>query len=111
MYKHWSEIFGNFVTASEVIREAESGNMDLATFLHETYAEMYPNDARPNFDRLAAEITTEANKYSLAIFEVIEGSDEWPLIDTLTGETPEACTAKAERKYGSNNGYHWTYPY
>lgn len=46
----------------------------------------------------------------LDIYQPVEGQDDWPLIDTLEAETPEAVIELAERVYGSND-YHWTNPY
>jgi hypothetical protein len=47
----------------------------------------------------------------LDIYQVIEGTDNWPLIDTLEASTKEKLFDQAESKYGSNNNYHWTNPY
>lgn len=48
--------------------------------------------------------------YKLDIYEVIDGTDNWPLIDTIHGETAEECIEMAELEYGSNNEYHWINP-
>ncbi len=47
----------------------------------------------------------------LNIYEVIDGTDKWPLIETIEAETSEECIDIAETKYGSDNEYHWTNPY
>ncbi len=50
--------------------------------------------------------------YKLDIYKVVDGTDNWPVIDTIEGDTPEACIEKAELEYGSNGEhYHWTNPY
>ena len=51
--------------------------------------------------------------YRLNIYRVIDGTDNWPLIDVVEGETPEECIEKAEEKYGYGGGdeYHWANPY
>jgi hypothetical protein len=46
--------------------------------------------------------------YKLDVYKVIDGTDDWPLIDTIYGNSPEECEEKAEDKYGPNpDGYHW----
>jgi hypothetical protein len=49
--------------------------------------------------------------FKLDIYEVVDGTDNWPLIDTVYGETEAECIENAEAKYGPNaDGYHWTNP-
>ncbi|MBX3004581.1 MAG: hypothetical protein KF821_01990 [Anaerolineales bacterium] len=52
----------------------------------------------------------EQREYKLDVYQVIDGTDNWPLVDTITGSSPEECLDAAEGKYGSNNEYHWTNP-
>jgi hypothetical protein len=44
--------------------------------------------------------------YYLKIYQVIDGADNWPLIDTIEAETEQECIDEAERMYNSDN-YHW----
>jgi hypothetical protein len=46
----------------------------------------------------------------LDIYKVIEGTDEWPLIDTIEADTAKECIEIAESRYGQDE-YHWTNPY
>ena len=46
----------------------------------------------------------------LKIYKVIDGHDDWPLVEILEGETDDEVIALAEEKYGSDQ-YHWTNPY
>jgi hypothetical protein len=54
---------------------------------------------------------TENKEYALKIYKVIDGTDDWPIIDIITGTSEQDCIDQAEQKYGSNNDYHWTNPY
>jgi hypothetical protein len=48
----------------------------------------------------------------LDIYKVVDGTDNWPLIETIEADTAEACIDKAEEEYGPNSDdYHWTTPY
>ena len=47
----------------------------------------------------------------LDIYTVIEGTDNWPLIETLEANTDQQVLELAETLYGSNEAYHWTNPY
>lgn len=46
--------------------------------------------------------------YKLLIFKYVNG--EWVNVATIYGETDDDCLDQAEREYGSNNEYHWSYP-
>lgn len=47
--------------------------------------------------------------WKMEVYQVIEGSDDWPLIDTVYGATKKECEEKAEEKYGANaDDKHWT---
>ncbi len=48
----------------------------------------------------------------LDIYQVIDNTDNWPLIETIEADTEDECIDKAEAEYGFNSGdYHWTNPY
>jgi len=47
--------------------------------------------------------------YKMTIYRVIEGSDDWPVVDIITGDTWVECIHKAERLYNQDE-YHWTTP-
>lgn len=47
----------------------------------------------------------------LDIYKVIDGKDDWPLVETLLGETNEEVLHLADMKYGLSEKYHWTNPY
>jgi hypothetical protein len=46
----------------------------------------------------------------LDIYKVVEGTDNWPKIDTIEADTAEECISQAEDKYNQDD-YHWTNPY
>ena len=46
---------------------------------------------------------------NLEIYKVIEGTDNWPLVDTIVKETAEECLAEADLIYAGDD-YHWTNP-
>ncbi len=48
--------------------------------------------------------------FKLDIYEIIDGSDDWPLVDTLEAKTEEDVLTEAGDLYGEDN-YHWTNPY
>ncbi len=67
----------------------------------------YPvTEYRFTFHKLNKEITKM--NYKLDIYKVIDGTDDWPIVDTIHGETPDDCDEMAESQYGSNDEYHWT---
>ncbi len=47
--------------------------------------------------------------YKLDIYQIIDGSDDWPKIDTVYGNTEQTCLDYALRKYGQEE-FHWTNP-
>lgn len=42
----------------------------------------------------------------LKIYKVIDGQDNWPLVDIITAENQEEATDKAIYEYGQDE-YHW----
>jgi hypothetical protein len=48
-------------------------------------------------------------EYRLEVYRVVEGSDLWPLVETIVACDPKDCIAEAERKYNQDE-YHWTNP-
>lgn len=64
------------------------------------------NEAR-FYENPEEELTYE---YKLEVYEVIDGTDNWPLVKTIIACSPQACIDEAERDFGSNNEYHWTNP-
>ena len=46
----------------------------------------------------------------LDIYEVVGGTDEWPLVETIEAETVKECIDRAEESYDQDK-YHWTNPY
>lgn len=53
---------------------------------------------------------TDKIKFELEVYEVIVGTDNWPLVETIEGTSEEDCLNKASSKYDQEN-YHWTNPY
>lgn len=48
----------------------------------------------------------------LDIYRVIEGTDNWPLIETIEAETDQECIEIAEERYDYNdNTIHYVNPY
>jgi hypothetical protein len=48
----------------------------------------------------------------LDIYKIIDGTDKWPLIETIEAETEEEIFDIVDEKYGPNaDEYHWTNPY
>ena len=48
--------------------------------------------------------------YKLNIYQVVEGSDEWPLVETITAKTSDDCIAQAEMEYDTDQ-YSWSNPF
>lgn len=48
-------------------------------------------------------------KLSLPVFEVIEGTDDWPQAGIVYGNTEAECQEKAQTKYNQDE-YHWANP-
>lgn len=44
----------------------------------------------------------------LKIYEIIEGTDDWPQIDEIECENEKDCYETAEANYGSDGNYHFT---
>lgn len=57
-------------------------------------------------DNLANDL---AREYKLAVYRIIDGTDQWPLVETIVACDPADCIADAERKYNQDE-YHWSYP-
>jgi hypothetical protein len=49
-------------------------------------------------------------EYILKVYKVIDGSDNWPLVETIVACDPDDCITEAEKKYGQDDEYHWTMP-
>lgn len=48
--------------------------------------------------------------FKLDIYKVIEGTDDWPFVETIEAKTEKECFELAEEQYGQDD-YHWTNPY
>lgn len=46
----------------------------------------------------------------LDIYRVIDGTDDWPLVDTIVARDADLCISLAEINYSSDS-FHWTNPY
>lgn len=104
MSKHWSEIFGNYVSAAELVNEVKNSGLDMETWLHETYCEMYPNDPRPNFSALSKQVVSEwAEKVARDAVAAADG-DGTPVEDStvvwLNGDGSYSVTDNGEEVGG-----------
>lgn len=64
---HWSDVFGNLVTAQEIVDAAHEAGLSLANYLRQAYYEIgrespragYDAEHAPDFEALAAQIERE----------------------------------------------------
>ena len=56
-------------------------------------------------NRLAL-ILEEENNMKLDIYKVVDGTDQWPLVEIIEANTEAECIEIAENKYGQDE-YHW----
>jgi len=64
---HWSQVFGNLVTAQEIVDAAAEAGQTIADYLREQYRELgeenpdagYDQETAPDFDALADQIERE----------------------------------------------------
>ena len=49
-------------------------------------------------------------KWTLDIYQVIDGTDNWPLVRRIEADTPEMCIEIAGVEYPGDD-MHWTNPY
>lgn len=73
--KHWSEIFGNMVTAREIVEVAWDQDMTIEDYLRNTYAELnaenpegiWKPERAPQFNVLANQIMQEFLREALQL--------------------------------------------
>ena len=54
----------------------------------------------------------ENKAWRLDVYQVVDGTDDFPMINTLYGATPQECEDAAEDLYGPNaDDKHWTTAY
>ena len=63
-----------------------------------------------HFERELEEKMNGKRIYHLKVYRVAKGTDNWPLVEIITGESEQECLDKASHKYDQDE-YHWTNPY
>ena len=60
MAKHWSDVLGNYVSASEVIRMAKAANETVAQYIKTQAKSLWGDDTEETWRELARQVETEA---------------------------------------------------
>lgn len=97
---HWADVFGNTVTAAEVVAAAQREGVPLAQYLQMAYAELgaenpdggWDAGCEPDFDALARQVLQEA-QHPVLLGDSANDSLDAPATITLT-------TAHAASSYG-----------
>jgi Arc/MetJ-type ribon-helix-helix transcriptional regulator len=60
MKKHWSDVLGNYVSASEVVRMAKAANETTEQYIKTQTKDLWGDDTEEDWDELARQVEAEA---------------------------------------------------